>query len=421
MNANERRNPSITTKLRWGAEYYIFRLVACLLQMLTARQTAWLAGVLADIIMRLPASWTRYDIARDNIERAFAARDAGCAIRDARCGDPPASPRRQSASPRRQSGDDAGRDAGCGSPPASPRRQSASPRRQSGDDAGRDAGCGIRDTGNKNEPRAAHPASRIPNPASRAPDPDTIIRGMWVHLFRMTAEVVQLPRKLALTNCREVIVFRNRKVVMEAIGTGRPLIVLGGHFGNWEVSAAQFGLFGIRMGVIGRELDNPHLHEWFARARETTGHRLYLKKGASDEMVRLLEAGGNLALACDQDAGHKGMFVDFFGRPASTFKSIALMAMQYDAIIVVGYGLRLPDDFENSRWSRFEIGCEEVIDPRTIEARDELREITQRYTAALERIVRRAPEQYFWVHRRWKTEPDARRQVRALRKARKAA
>jgi Kdo2-lipid IVA lauroyltransferase/acyltransferase len=379
MNANERRNPSITTKLRWGAEYYTFRLVACLLQVLTARQTAWLAGVLADIVMRLPARWTRYDIARDNIERAFAARDAG-----------------------------------CGGP-------SASPRRQSGDETGRDARYAIRDKGKENEPRTPHPAPRIANPASQDANPDAIIRDMWVHLFRMTAEVVQLPRKLALTNCREVIVFRNRKVVMEAIGTGRPLIVLGGHFGNWEVSAAQFGLFGIRMGVIGRELDNPHLHDWFARAREATGHRLYLKKGASDEMVQLLEAGGNLALACDQDAGHKGMFVDFFGRPASTFKSIALMAMQYDAIIVVGYALRLPDDFENSRWSRFEIGCEEVIDPRTIEARDELREITQRYTAALERIVHRAPEQYFWVHRRWKTAPDTRRQVRALRKARRAA
>lgn len=331
MEGNAPEPIPITTKCRWRAEYVIFRLIGCILQMLTVRQSAWLAEMLASLVMRLPRKWTRYDIARENIERAFG------------------------------------------------------------------------------------------NAADAPVDPEATIRGMWVHLFRVVAEVVQLPRRLSLTNCREVIVFRNRRVVIEACCSGRPVIMLGGHFGNWEISVSQFGLFGMRMGVVGRELDNPHLHDWFARAREATGHRLYLKKGASDGMVPLLEAGGNLALACDQDAGPKGMFVDFFGRPASTFKSIALMAMQYDAIIVVGYGMRLPDDFDNSRWSRFEIGCEDLIDPRSIEADDPLREITQRYTTALERIVRRAPEQYFWVHRRWKTPPGLRKQIRARRKARKAA
>ncbi len=244
-----------------------------------------------------------------------------------------------------------------------------------------------------------------------------IIRRMWVHLFRLVAEMAQLPRKMTLTNCREVIVFRNRRVVMEAFCTGRPVIVLGGHFGNWEVSTATFGLFGLPMGIVGRELDNPYLNEWFAKSRMATGHRLYLKKGASDGMLELLEAGGNLGLLCDQDAGPKGMFVDFFGQPASTFKSIALMAMQYRALIVVGYGIRLPDDFVESRWARFEIGCEDVIDAETIVADDPLREITQRFTSALERAVRRAPEQYFWVHRRWKTGPRDRKSSASERRA----
>ncbi len=236
-----------------------------------------------------------------------------------------------------------------------------------------------------------------------------IIREMWVHLFRLVAEMAQLPRKMTLTNCREVVVFRNRKVVLEAFCTGRPVIVLGGHFGNWEVSTATFGLFGLPMGIVGRELDNPYLNEWFARTRVATGHRLYLKKGASDGMLELLEAGGNLGVLCDQDAGPKGLFVDFFGRPASTFKSIALMALEYRALIVVGYGIRLPDDLAQSRWAHFEIGCEEVIDPEQVEADDPLREITQRFTSALERAVRRAPEQYFWVHRRWKTPARVRK------------
>lgn len=250
---------------------------------------------------------------------------------------------------------------------------------------------------------------------------DRLVFDMWVHLFRLLVETVQLPRKMTLTNCREVIVFRNRRVVLKALCSGRPVFVLGGHFGNWEVSTATFGLFGFPMGIVARKLDNPYLHQWFFESRQQTGHKLYLKRGGWDGMNELLRAGGHLGLLCDQDAGHRGVFVDFFGRKASTFKSIALLAIEYNALLVVGYGIRLPDDPE-ARWVRYEIGCEEVIDPQTFEYnRDTVAEITQCYTAALERAVRRAPAQYFWVHRRWKTQPEEVRKLRRGKKARKAA
>lgn len=250
---------------------------------------------------------------------------------------------------------------------------------------------------------------------------DRMIFDMWVHLFRLLAETVQLPRKMALVNCREVIVFRNRQVVLQALCSGRPVFILGGHFGNWEVSTATFGLFGFPMGIVARKLDNPYLHKWFFESRQNTGHRLYLKRGGWDGMNQLLQAGGNLGLLCDQDAGARGVFVDFFGREASTFKSIALMAIEYDALLVVGYGIRLPDDSE-ARWVRYEIGCEEVIDPRSFDySRNTVAEITQCYTTALERAVRRAPEQYFWIHRRWKTRPEQVREQRRGKRARKAA
>jgi KDO2-lipid IV(A) lauroyltransferase len=102
------------------------------------------------------------------------------------------------------------------------------------------------------------------------------------------------------------------------------------------------------------------------------------------------------------------LFVDFFGTPASTFKSIALLALEYDAVLVVGSTIRLPDDFDAAGWSRFRMQMEAVIDVRDITAKDPVWEITQRYTAALEQAVRRAPEQYFWLHRRWKSEPRKR-------------
>jgi KDO2-lipid IV(A) lauroyltransferase len=244
---------------------------------------------------------------------------------------------------------------------------------------------------------------------------DRTIHQMWVHLFRLVVETIQLQRKVTLTNCREVFVFRQRHRIIEKILTGRPVFVLGGHYGNWEVSTAAFGMFGYPMGLIAREMDNPYLHDWFVRSRQHTGHKLYLKQGGWDDMVKLLQAGGSLGLLGDQDAGKRGVFVDFFGRPASTFKSIALMAMEYKAVLVVGYGIRLPDA-PDARWARFEIGVEEVIDPLEIDADDVIEEITNRYTRGLEAAIRRAPEQYFWVHNRWKSKPGEKRN-----RARKAA
>ncbi len=308
--------------LRHRVEYFVFRLFACVIEILSVRQSRAIARTVAWAMTRLvPRKFSRYNVAADNIRTAF----------------------------------------------------------------GRDL-----------------------------PDEEVnrLIDGMWVHLVRLLIETIQLPRKLCLRNCRESIVFRDRVDAVRALCSGRPVFFLGGHFGSWELAAATFGMFGCPMGVVARKLDNPYLNTWFQAAREQTGNKLYMKQGGFDGMVELAQAGGNLALLVDQDAGRRGVFVDFFGQPASTFKSIALMALEYKAILVVGYGIRLPDDPLEAPWARFEIGCEEIIDTQTIQARDEIREITQRFTQALERSIRRAPEQYFWVHRRWKTDPVTRQKTK---------
>ncbi len=122
-----------------------------------------------------------------------------------------------------------------------------------------------------------------------------------------------------------------------------------------------------------------------------------------DGIQRTLETGGSLGVVGDQDAGSKGLFVNFFGRPASTFKSIALLSLEYNAaILVVGmartghplqYRLYLEDEILPEDYAR---------DP------DAIRSITERYSTALERMIRRYPEQYLWMHRRWKHQPKAR-------------
>ncbi len=237
---------------------------------------------------------------------------------------------------------------------------------------------------------------------------DEIILGMWKHLLRLLVEMLQLPRKLRLENFRECITFRDRQQGVEAFVRERPRIVLSGHYGNWELSLVCFGLFGFRVGAVARALDNPYLQKWFLDFREQSGHFIILKDGATEEIAAEMEANGAIAMLGDQDAGPRGLFVDFFGKPASTFKSIGLLAMQYDALICIAYARRLEDDFVNARWARYELGTEEVIDPRSPELAGNVTAIAERYTQALERIVLGNPEQYFWVHRRWKSSPQQR-------------
>lgn len=239
-------------------------------------------------------------------------------------------------------------------------------------------------------------------------DVDRLVYGMWLHLFRLVTEIVQLPRKLRLENSADVVVFHRRDELVRALCSGRPVIMLAGHFGNWEMANMAFGIYGFRMGVVARDFDNPFLQRWFQRWREQTGSRLISKKGGGGEMAALLERHGAIGLLGDQDAGRRGLFVPFFGKDASTFKSIALLAKQYDAVLCVSFARRLPDDFRRHRWVRYEIGCTDFIDTAEYDTADAIPQITERYTRSLEAAVRRAPQQYFWVHRRWKSRPEQR-------------
>jgi KDO2-lipid IV(A) lauroyltransferase len=242
---------------------------------------------------------------------------------------------------------------------------------------------------------------------------DRIIYGMWLHLFRMVCEMVQLPRRFRLSGCSDILEFERREDCVRTLCSGRPVLFLGGHFGNWEISVNTFGHFGFPMGVVARHLDNPYLHRWFKEFRESTGNSLILKHGAGSELSDIMQQGGMASLLCDQDAGRSGVFVNFFGRPASTFKSIALLALQYNALVVVGGAYRLPESAQkNCRWVRFSLATQDIIDPADFQGANGINELTQQFTTSLETLIRKAPEQYFWVHRRWKTSPDVRRRRR---------
>ena len=234
---------------------------------------------------------------------------------------------------------------------------------------------------------------------------DTLVRRCYRHCFLLLVEIVLLPRKLHVENWRSYASLIHGDRILDGLLTDRPLLIVTGHFGNWEFAGFALGRLGFKTYAIARVLDNPYLEEFSKKFRQATGQTIIAKKDDFDRLSAVMQAGGKVATLGDQDAGPRGVFVEFLGRPASAHKAVALMAMQFDAkMIVIG----VPRIAENARrgLGTYEIVCEDSIDPREYAARpDAVKAITQRYHDALARLIRAHPEQYFWLHRRWKSQP----------------
>lgn len=242
---------------------------------------------------------------------------------------------------------------------------------------------------------------------------DRMVRQTYRHFARVAVEMVLLPRKLHVTSWRRYVDLHSWAAGLDVVLSRRPGLIVTAHFGNWELAGWMVGLTGLKSHAIARVLDNPHLERFLKRIRQGTGQELIAKKDDFDRLTDILGGGGKVCTLADQDAGARGVFVPFFGRPASTHKAVALMALEYDALLAVVGVPRVPappGTPGGGELMYYEVVTEEVIDPRGYAGRpDAVAAITARYTAALERLIRRHPEQYFWLHRRWKSQPAARR------------
>ncbi len=229
-----------------------------------------------------------------------------------------------------------------------------------------------------------------------------LARRMWEHLFLLVLEVAHAPRKVHETNWREFAVLRGQERLVRMLLSERPLLLVTGHFGNFELAGYVLGILGFPTYTIARTLDNPYLDRFVNRFRGGTGQKIIPKTGGYDQIVEVLGQGGAMTFLADQYAGPKGCWVEFFGRQVSAHKAIALLALEHDAPMAVCAARRL------DRPLRLEMEAAEVIDPR--DAGDDVssvRAFTQWYTTRLEQFIRRAPEQYWWLHRRWKdTRPE---------------
>jgi KDO2-lipid IV(A) lauroyltransferase len=229
---------------------------------------------------------------------------------------------------------------------------------------------------------------------------DVVVRSVYRHFCRLLVEIIHLPRRMHLTNWRRHLDLSTARAVIDALTSGRPLMIVTGHFGNWEMAGYALGLLGFKTYAVARALDNVYLDDFLRQFREKTGQRLLAKKGDLDQMQQILAEGGVVATLADQDAGKRGLFVDFFGRPASTHKAIALLSLQNQVplAVVVTPNIGKPLGYR--------VECHDMIFPEQYDGRpDAVRAITQRFSTGLERGVSKAPEQYFWLHRRWKHQP----------------
>ena len=222
---------------------------------------------------------------------------------------------------------------------------------------------------------------------------------MWEHLFLMLIEMAHTPRKIHDSNWRDYLFFSNDAEMIARLWSGKPNVFLSAHHGNFELAGYTLGLFGFQTFTVARPLDNRFLDRYINAFRSSQGQHILPKNGSAADVDRMLAAGATLSVLGDQHAGPKGCFVEFFGRPASTHKSIALFSMANQAHLLVGYAER------QSKPLQYVMGNEETISPSDFAG---VREMTQHYSRALERIIRRAPEQYWWLHRRWRDAPAPR-------------
>jgi KDO2-lipid IV(A) lauroyltransferase len=239
---------------------------------------------------------------------------------------------------------------------------------------------------------------------------DLLVRAVLQHFCTLAVEIIHLPRCLHPNNWRKYVELPQGDAMMGQMLQNRPLMFVTGHFGNWELGGYSLGALGFKTHAIARTLDNPFVDHFLRfQFREKTGQQILNKDGDLQRIQEVLANNGVLATLADQDAGQRGLFVDFFGRPASTHKAVALLSLEHKVPLAVIGTVKIAQPF------RYAVIVEDVILPEDYDGKpDAVRQITQRFTSALERLVRRYPEQYFWVHRRWKHQPVA-------KKARKAA
>jgi Kdo2-lipid IVA lauroyltransferase/acyltransferase len=238
-------------------------------------------------------------------------------------------------------------------------------------------------------------------PEKSIPERKRILRGEFTSLGRQLAEVCQFP-KYALENVEQVVVYDGLENFERAFARGKGVLFLTAHFGGWELSAFTHSLHSHWLHVVMRPMDNEYLDSLIRSYRTMHGNRVVPKDDFVRGLLGAMKAGEVVGILMDTNmTPPQGIFVDFFGIPACTASGLARIAMRTDAAVVPTFTIW---DEEMKKYRlRFDPAMELV---RTGDLEADIAANTQNFTKVIEDYVRKYPEQWLWVHRRWKTRPE---------------
>ena len=237
-----------------------------------------------------------------------------------------------------------------------------------------------------------------------------ILKAAFRNLGRVMATVSQF-RELNAGNIADLIDYKIDPAYLAAYekikSDGRGRILLGGHIGNWELQAFSYSVVFEPISFLARKMDNPMIEEMILAVRTRFGNKQIDKKNSATQIMRTLRGGGTIGILADVNSHPKeGVFVPFFGIPACTASGVAMLAVRANAVIVPAFAI-----WDETRGKYF-MAHDNIIEPvNSGDRKRDIEETTALFVAATERIIRAYPEQWIWIHRRWKTRPPGEKEL----------
>ncbi len=233
-----------------------------------------------------------------------------------------------------------------------------------------------------------------------------LVLNSYEHLAMLGVELAIAPRLITEDAWTETVELGPIRPAMKPLMADGPCVLITGHCGNWEILGYTMAMLGYRLHALYRPLDLRPADNWVRQTRSRRGLFLLDKFGAMHRLPKLMTQGESAGFVADQNAGDRGLHVPYFGRLASSYKSIALLAVQHNATVIVGQARRIAAGAGAPRGVRYRIELQDVFGPRDWAGFDDpMFYVTARYRRGLEQLVRAAPEQYLWMHRIWKSRP----------------
>jgi KDO2-lipid IV(A) lauroyltransferase len=224
-----------------------------------------------------------------------------------------------------------------------------------------------------------------------------LARAMFAHFGSLLLELLKFA-SYTPAQIKAAVEIEGQERALQAYAQQRGVLFFTGHFGYWEIHAIAEPLHNHPISVLARPLDNVRLNEMLERIRTRTGNSVIYRQGAVRKVLRELAANHGVAILIDQHLHTPdAVYVDFFRRPAATTSALAALALRTGSPVIPVFALPLPR-------GRYKLVYEHPVEPPRADTPDAVRDFTQRCTDVLEMYVRRHPELWLWMHRRWRAQ-----------------